>query len=135
MNDWKGTGVATAYGDSSAQPFREAFEHFPLRVAHCQSPSICTRSNVVEQAVSIQGEPFTMTKLEYIDVGPDRLRAHLITQACRAAGLRVELLTSDDEGTFPMWGIIQHHRLLIRSDDRNRVEAIIRHPDGKHTGV
>jgi len=67
-----------------------------------------------------------MTHLEYVDVGPDRFRAELIAEACKADGIRVELLTADDDGTFPYWGIIQHHRLLIRSDDRDRVEAVLR---------
>lgn len=67
-----------------------------------------------------------MAEFAELDVGPDRIEAELVAAACRAEGLRVELLTADDEGTFPMWGLIQHHRLLIRAEDRERVESVVR---------
>jgi len=62
--------------------------------------------------------------MEYLDVGPDRFHAQLIAEACRADGLEVELLTADDDGTDPWWGVIQHHRLLIHSEDRDTVTRV-----------
>jgi hypothetical protein len=76
-----------------------------------------------------------MGKLTYVPVGTDRFRAQLIAEACQAAGLEVELLTADDSGTFTMYGEIQPHRLLVRSQDLERVQMLvgessdIDHPD------
>jgi hypothetical protein len=67
----------------------------------------------------------TDDELEYIAVGSDRYRAHLIAQAVRAEGIRVELLTGDDSGVDPFIALIQNHRLLIRSADADRVRAIV----------
>ena len=53
-----------------------------------------------------------MGDLTHVPVGGDRFRAQLIAEACRAAGLEVELLTADDSGTF-RYGEIQPHRLLV----------------------
>jgi len=60
-----------------------------------------------------------MSDFEYIDVGSDRFRAELIVRACRSEGLRVQLLGGNDD-VYP-----DHHRLLIRSEDRDRVLAVI----------
>ena len=62
--------------------------------------------------------------LEYVKVGADRYRAHLIADAVRAEGIRVELLTGDDSGVDPFIALIQNHRLLVRSDDVERVREI-----------
>jgi hypothetical protein len=67
--------------------------------------------------------------MEYVDVGPDRFNALLITEACRADGLEVELLTADDSGVDLWWGVVQHHRLLIHSEDKQAVTRIVERTD------
>lgn len=67
---------------------------------------------------------YVMGELTYVLVGTDRFRAQLIAEACRAAGLEVELLTADDSGTF-MYGAIQPHRLLVRLEDVDQVEMVV----------
>lgn len=67
----------------------------------------------------------THDDLEYVPVGNDRYRAHLIAEACRAEGIRVELLLSDANGVDPALSLIQDHRLLIRSADSKQVKAIV----------
>jgi hypothetical protein len=62
-----------------------------------------------------------MDDFAYVPVGTNRLRAQVIVEACRAAGLVVELLASDDSG----YGNIYPHRLLVRSADREQVMAAI----------
>ena len=64
-------------------------------------------------------------RLVYVPVGGDRFRAQLIAEACKAEGLRVELLTADDSGTDPVIGHIQGHRLLVAASDEGRVRAIV----------
>ena len=61
-----------------------------------------------------------------VPVGEDRFRAQILAEACRAAGIRVELITGDASGVDPVVGIIQGHRLLVRADDVERVRAILR---------
>ncbi|MBS1195749.1 MAG: hypothetical protein H6R33_469, partial [Actinobacteria bacterium] len=63
--------------------------------------------------------------LAYVTVGGDRFEAQLIAEACRAAGIRVELLTADDSGVDPVLGIIQRHRLLVAAGEVDRVRAIL----------
>lgn len=65
-----------------------------------------------------------MGDLTYVPVGSDRFRAQLIAEACRAAGLEVELLTADDSGTF-RYGEIQPHRLLVRFGELEQVLSVI----------
>ena len=66
------------------------------------------------------------TKLVQVPVGEDRFQAQILAEACRAAGIHVELITGDDSGVDPVLGIIQGHRLLVRADDVERVRAILR---------
>lgn len=65
-----------------------------------------------------------MSDLVTIRVGGDRYEAHLIAEACRAEGIRVELLTADDSGIDPHLGLLQGHRLLVAADDEDRVREI-----------
>jgi hypothetical protein len=67
-----------------------------------------------------------MDDLKYVLVGPDRFRAQVISEACRAAGLVVELLTSDAEGSGPEMGWAEDHRLLVRRSDLDTVLAIVK---------
>jgi hypothetical protein len=64
--------------------------------------------------------------LVYVPVGNDRFRAQVIAEACRAEGIRVELLTADNSGVDPVMGIMQGHRLLVAAADADRVRAIAR---------
>jgi len=64
-------------------------------------------------------------RLVYVPVGVDRFRAQMVAAACRAEGLRVELLTADGSGVDPIMGRIQGFRLLVRSADLARVQAIV----------
>ncbi len=58
-------------------------------------------------------------------LGFDRFDAHLVTEACRAEGLTVELLTMDDNGhSLGMMAVIRH-RLLVRSDELEAVQRIL----------
>ncbi|MCJ7725240.1 MAG: hypothetical protein MUP76_02460 [Acidimicrobiia bacterium] len=63
--------------------------------------------------------------LLYVPIGGDRFEAQVIAEACRAAGMRVELLTSDASGVHPHLGMAQGHRLLVSAADADRVRAII----------
>lgn len=60
-----------------------------------------------------------------LSVSGDRFEAQVIAEACRAAGIRVELLTADDSGVDPVLGIIQRHRLLVAAEDLDRVRVIL----------
>ncbi len=62
--------------------------------------------------------------LVYVPVGSDRLQAQVIAEACRRAGIRLELLTADESGVDPVMGIVQGHRLLVTAKDVKRVESI-----------
>ena len=64
-------------------------------------------------------------KLVQVRVGEDRFQAQILAEACRAAGIRVELVTGDASGVDPVLGIIQGHHLLVRTDDVERVRAIL----------
>jgi hypothetical protein len=66
-----------------------------------------------------------MDDLTYVTVGFDRFRAQVIAESCRAAGLEVRLLASDDSG----YGPVQPHRLLVRSDDLEEVLAVVEKSD------
>ncbi len=61
-----------------------------------------------------------MDDVTFVMLGTDRFKAQVIAEACRAAGLEVKLLMSDDSG----YGAIQPHRLLVHSGDLERVQAI-----------
>jgi len=63
--------------------------------------------------------------LVYVPVGGDRFRAQMIAEACRAEGIRVELLTADESGVDPVMGRLQGFRLLVTAADEGRVRAII----------
>jgi len=65
-------------------------------------------------------------QLVRVPVGEDRFRAQIPAETCRAAGIRVELITGDASGVDPVLGIIQGHRLLVRADDVDRVGVILR---------
>ena len=65
------------------------------------------------------------SKLVYVPVGEDRFEAQVIAEACRAAGIRVELITGDASGVDPILGIIQGHRLLAAAGDVDSVRAIL----------
>jgi len=65
-------------------------------------------------------------QLVQVPVGEDRFQAQILAVACRAAGIRVELLTGDASGVDPILGIIQGHRLLMGADDVDRVRSILR---------
>ncbi|MBU1228073.1 MAG: hypothetical protein KJ698_12790 [Actinobacteria bacterium] len=60
-----------------------------------------------------------------VPVGAHRFQAQVITEACRAAGIRVELLTADDSGVDPVIGIIQGFHLLVRDEDVDQARAIV----------
>jgi hypothetical protein len=60
-----------------------------------------------------------------IPVGPDRFAAMVLAEACRAEGIRVELLTADAFGVDPLLGRIQQHKLLVRPEDVPRVQEIL----------
>jgi len=66
-----------------------------------------------------------MDDLRFVPVGTDRFRAQVIAEACRAAGLEVKLLLSDDSG----YGAVQPHRLLVRSGELEQVLAVVRKSD------
>ena len=65
-------------------------------------------------------------KLVQLPVGEDRFQAQILAEACRAAGIRVELITGDASGVDPVLGIIQGHRLLVGADDVEQVRAILK---------
>jgi len=60
-----------------------------------------------------------------IPVGPDRFAAQVIAEACRAEGIRVELITADAFGVDPILGRIQQHHLLVRPEDVPLVKEIL----------
>ncbi len=60
-----------------------------------------------------------------LPVGSDRFAAQVIVEACRAEGIRVELLTADALGVDPILGRMQQHKLLVRPEDLPRVRAIV----------
>ena len=64
-----------------------------------------------------------MDDLTHVPVGMNRFRAQVIAEACHAAGLKVELLSSDSSGELPLY------RLLVRSDDLEQVLAVIEKSD------
>lgn len=66
-----------------------------------------------------------MTSPVTVPLGSDRFRAQLIAEACRAEGIKVEVLFGDDSGFNPHLGLLQGHRLLVAPADVERVEAII----------
>jgi hypothetical protein len=66
-----------------------------------------------------------MDDLRFVPVGTDRFRAQVIAEACRAAGLEVKLLLSDDSG----YGAVQPHRLLVRSGELEQVLAVVKKSD------
>lgn len=57
-------------------------------------------------------------------MGTDRFRAQVIAEACRAEGLEVELLMSDDTYFY------SEIRLLVGSDEVEIAAAEIRRSDG-----
>ena len=69
-------------------------------------------------------------KLVYVPVGQDRFEVQVVAEACRAAGIRVELVTGDASGVDPVLGIIQGHRLLVAADDIDRVRAVLERRPG-----
>ena len=69
-----------------------------------------------------------MDDLTYVTLGTDRFRAQVIAEACRAAGLEVKLLLSDDSG----YGAVQPHRLLVHSDDLEKAKKVAQQSDTPH---
>lgn len=61
-----------------------------------------------------------MSDLTHVPLGANRFRAQVITEACRAAGLKVQLLTSDS-----WYGEIPEYRLLVHSGDLDQVLAVV----------
>ena len=70
-----------------------------------------------------------MDELTQIDVVNNRFHAQLIAEACRAAGLEVKLLLSDDSG----YGDREAHRLLLFARDLEQVAAIIEKTDSANS--
>jgi hypothetical protein len=64
-------------------------------------------------------------KLACVPVGQHRFEAQVVAEACRAAGIRVELVTGDASGIDPVPGIIQGHRLLVTADDVDQIGAVL----------
>lgn len=60
-----------------------------------------------------------------IPVSDRRWMADLIVAEVRAEGIKCELLSSDVSGWIPEVARLQPHRILVREDDRVRVEEII----------
>jgi hypothetical protein len=54
-----------------------------------------------------------------------RFGAELVLRACQAEGIECELLTADESGWAREMIQIQPHRLLVRAEDRARVEEIV----------
>ncbi len=52
------------------------------------------------------------SQLVYLPIGEGRFEGQVIAESCRAAGIRVELITGDASGVDPILGTIQGHRLL-----------------------
>jgi len=52
-----------------------------------------------------------------IEVGYDRFRAHLIIEACDAAGVTVRLRQMDENGLTPGFAALQPHRILVKRMD------------------
>ena len=61
--------------------------------------------------------------LVYVPVGGERLRAQMIVGACRAEGLRVELLTADESGVDPVMGLPTPGGDRLPGADRSRPPA------------
>lgn len=66
-----------------------------------------------------------MDDLTYVPLGSDRFRAQVIAEACHSAGLNVKLLVADDSG----YGAVQAHRLLVRTDEVDKVMAVVEKSD------
>lgn len=64
-----------------------------------------------------------MDDLKQIPVGTDRFRAQVIAEACRAEGLDVELLMSDDTYFYA------EIRLLAHADQLEQVLAVVQKSD------
>jgi hypothetical protein len=59
-----------------------------------------------------------------VPVGSDIFSAQVIAEACRAEGLRVELLTTEMAARPNTVGVQQ--QLLVRAEDVERVQEILR---------
>ncbi len=66
-----------------------------------------------------------MDELQQVPLGRDRVQAQVIAEACRAAGLRVKLFLADDSG----YGPVEAHRLLVYSDELDKVMAVVEQSD------
>ena len=60
-----------------------------------------------------------------LELGFDRIEAHLIREVCRAEGLTAEVLYMDEGGNAPGLTALEPHQLLVRSDDVERAREII----------
>jgi hypothetical protein len=68
----------------------------------------------------------TTPDLVDLPVGFDRTAASMVVARCEAEGIPIRLLTMDDNGLTPGFAALIQHRVLIREQDRERVDAIIR---------
>ncbi len=74
------------------------------------------------------GRAKTNDDAELVDlpVGYDRTAAFMIVARCEAEGIPIRLLTMDENGLAPGIAALAEHRVLVREEDRERVDAIIR---------
>lgn len=64
-------------------------------------------------------------ELVELEVGYDRIRASMVIARCEAEDIPIRLLTMDEHGLAPGIAALAEHRILIRVDDRVRVEEIV----------
>lgn len=65
------------------------------------------------------------TDVVTIELGVDSFQAHIITESCRAEGLRVELLTMDHSSDAIGMAPLIPHRILVQQEDVKRVSEIV----------
>lgn len=73
---------------------------------------------VVQEPPATPGGPPAEVQLERVYAGNDHLAAHVAVEACRADGLKVELLTFDESGVAPEFGTASGFWLLAIVDER-----------------
>lgn len=75
-------------------------------------------------------DPADDDELMTVELGYDVFRAHVLLEACRAEGIKCELLRMDEwqNGQGISAGISP--QLLIRKEDAERVTAVLRRTEG-----